>query len=188
MGNSTRCWPQTPYTKERQTLTIYIHAIQYSIGLFNQYIYNIIDLTTLMGDAIHCATVRQYKTLTNRLLGLFQPLIPMKAYITVQKATSTTKIVNINIKHIYGLMSKDDKRRGPPHPLLLRLEGVYSLCKNNKMAYHNCQSLCSSTPLLHSGSQTASSNNILIYTTNHQVTFTKKQMQRNSAKTSTTQY
>ena len=114
MGNSTRCWPQTPYTKERQTLTIYIHAIQYSIGLFNRYIYNIINLTILMGDAIHCATVRQYKTLTNRLLGLFQPLIPMKAYITVQKATPTTIIVNINIKHICGLMSKDDKRRGPP--------------------------------------------------------------------------
>ena len=34
---------------------IYIHAIQYSIGLNNQYICNIIVLTTLMGGAIHYA-------------------------------------------------------------------------------------------------------------------------------------
>ena len=62
----------------------YIHSrytVQYRS--FNRYIYNIINLTIPMGNAPHGATVRQYKTLTNRLLGLFQPLIPMKAYITV---------------------------------------------------------------------------------------------------------
>ena len=63
--------PNSLYKRAPNANYIHIHAIQYSIGLINQYIYNIIVLTTLMGDAIHCATVRQYKTLTNRL---FRPI------------------------------------------------------------------------------------------------------------------